>query len=551
MPSDIEIAHQTTLQPVTDIARSVDLEPEDLELYGAYKAKVSFDTISRVTTKREPGKLILVTAMTPTPSGEGKTTISIGLLQALWKLGKRAVAALREPSLGPVFGLKGGATGGGYSQVLPMEDINLHFTGDLHAVTTAHNLLLAMLDNHLHQGNELDIDFRSVSMSRALDMCDRSLRNTVIGLGGRTQGVPRENRFEITAASEIMTVLTMSQSIKDMKERLAKVVVAETRSGRPITAADLKAVGAMAATLRDALKPNLVQTVEGCPAFVHTGPFGNISIGCNSIMATRLAMHLGDYAVTEAGFGSDLGAEKCRAAGFSPNAIVVAGTIRGLKYQGGAELRKLTQPDMSALEKGVPNLMKHVENMLSFGVPVVCAINRFATDTDEEVEFLRKALEPLGVPVTPADIWAQGGAGGIEMAEAVVEAVEKDGNFQLLYPDELSLEEKIERVATKIYGAAGVEFQSTAVKKLKDYEAKGYGKMPVCIAKTQKSLSDNDALKARPEGFTLTVRDLRAAVGAGYVVAYAGDIMTMPGLARVPAAEKIDLTEDGEITGLF
>ena len=556
MPTDIEIAHQTKLRPIVEVAKDAGLGPEDLELYGPYKAKVTFDAIERAKKGERHGKMILVTAITPTPAGEGKTTVSIGLSQALWRIGKRSLVALREPSLGPVFGLKGGATGGGYSQVLPMEDINLHFTGDLHAVTTAHNLLIAMLDNHIHYGNELNIDTRSISMKRTLDLCDRALRNTIVGIGGRGNGVPRENSFEITAASEVMAVVALSTSIKDLKTKLGKIVVAETMSGRPVTAADLNAVGAMAATLRDALKPNIVQTVEGRPALIHMGPFGNVSIGCNSIMATHLGLHLTDYLVTEAGFGSDLGAEKflnikCRAAGVMPEAVVVAATIRALKFQGGADVRKLTISDNDALAKGIPNLKKHIENMQAFGLNVVCALNRFSTDRDDEIAMVREAVEEMGVPLAVADIWAKGGEGGIELAETVVAATEKPADPHQLYTDDMPILAKIEKIASLVYGADGVRITPGARKKIADFEAKGYGRLPVCIAKTQNSLSDQAILKGRPEGFIVTVNDLRAAVGAGFIVVYAGDILTMFGLPKEPAAEKIDLTDAGEITGVF
>ena len=556
MPTDIEIAHQTKLRHITDVAEDVGLRADDLELYGSHKAKVTFDAMKRVKTGSNRGKMILVTAITPTPAGEGKTTVSIGLNQALWKIGKKSIVALREPSLGPVFGIKGGATGGGYSQVLPMEDINLHFTGDLHAVTSAHNLLIAMLDSHLHHGNEKDIDIRSISMKRTLDLCDRALKNTIVGIGGRLNGVPRESSFEITAASEVMAVVALSTSIRDMKEKLGKIVVAETSAGKPVTAADLNAVGAMAATLRDALKPNLVQTVEGCPALIHMGPFGNVSIGCNSIMATDLGLHLCDYLVTEAGFGSDLGAEKflnikCRAAGIMPDAVVVAATVRALKYQGGVAQQDLTREDLDALKTGIPNLLKHIENMQAFGLNVVCAVNRFSSDTDNEIQLIRDAVESMDVPVALADVWAKGGDGGTDLAGMVVNAVNKPSDSHHLYADDLSIEQKIEKVARSIYGAKGIRITPAARKKIAEYEEKGYGRLPVCIAKTQKSLSDQASLMGRPEGFTLTVNDVRAAVGAGYIVVYAGNISTMFGLAKKPAAESIDLTDTGEIVGIF
>jgi len=556
MPSDIEIAHQTKLRPITEVAADLGLGQDDLELYGPYKAKVTQAAIGRVSAAGHQGKLILVTAMTPTPAGEGKTTLAIGLSQALCRLGKRSVVALREPSLGPVFGLKGGATGGGYAQVLPMEDINLHFTGDLHAVTTAHNLLLAMLDNHLHQGNALGIDARSISMNRALDLNDRALRKVVIGIGGHANGVPRETGFEITAASEVMALLALARDIPDLKARIARLAVATTTSGRPVSAADLNAVGAMAATLRDALKPNLVQTTEGTPALIHGGPFGNVSFGCNSVIATRLGLSLSDYFVTEAGFGSELGGEKflnikCRVAGVMPQAVVIAATIRALKYQGGADQGKLATKDTAALEKGLPNLYKHVENMQCHGLPVVVALNHFSSDHDDELALVRNAMEARAVPMALVEVWGKGGAGGEDLAKLVMKAVEMPSSPHFLYDLEEPIADKIEKIATRMYGAAGVSYTPAARKKIQECEAQGYGRLPVCVAKTQYSLSDQPALRGRPEGFTVTINDVRAAVGAGFIIAYAGNIMTMFGLPEHPAAEKIDLSDTGEISGLF
>lgn len=556
MPADIDIAHQTKLRPIIEVAADLGLTPDDLELYGPHKAKISQQAVARIRESGRRGKLVLVTAMTPTRAGEGKTTVAIGLSQALCRVGKRSIVAIREPSLGPVFGLKGGATGGGYSQVLPMEDINLHFTGDIHAITTAHNLLLAMLDNHLHQGNGLGIDSRSVSMNRAVDLCDRALRRAIIGIGGRTNGVPRETGYEITAASEVMGIVTLARDIPDLKARLGRLVVASTASGQPVTAADLKAVGAMAATLRDAMKPNLVQTIEGTPALVHCGPFGNVSFGCSSVVATTLGLSLGDYLVTEAGFGSELGAEKflnikCRVTGVMPQAVVISATVRALKYQGGADQTKLGDKDLDALEKGLPNLHKHVENMQKHGLAPIVALNRFSSDHGEEIALVERSLAQRGVAVALTEVWGRGGAGGADLAKLVMAATDKPSSPHHLYDDSLSISDKIETIAKEMYGAAGVNYAPAAMRKMKDCETLGYGRLPICVAKTQYSLSDNETLRGRPEGFRLTVNDLRAAVGAGYIIVYAGNIMTMPGLAPHPAAEKIDLTDDGVITGVY
>jgi len=555
MLSDVEIAQSVTPKPVTEIAKSLGLSEDDLELYGRYKAKISSEARKRLESNPE-GKLILVTAITPTPAGEGKTTITVGLGDALHKLGKKTCIAIREPSLGPCFGIKGGAAGGGYAQVLPMEDINLHFTGDFHAITTAHNLLSAMLDNHLHQGNELGIDARSVVWKRVMDMNERALRFIVLGLGGKANGVPRESGFDITTASEIMATLCLSSGLVDLKERLGRIVVGFTRDGKPVTAKDLNAHGAMTAVLKDAIRPNLVQTLEGTPAFVHGGPFGNIAHGCNSIIATKMALRVADYIVTEAGFGSDLGAEKffnikCRAGGLKPKATVVVATIRALKMHGGVAKADLDKPDQIAIERGLPNLIKHCENMSSFGPPVVVAINRFVKDTDEEVNFLKAKCEAHGLTAAPATVWEKGGQGGIDLAKAVLEAVEKPSDFQPVYDAKLPIKEKIGIIAEKIYGADGVTYAEDAEKKIKQLEALGFGGLPICMAKTQYSLSDNPSLLGRPQGFKILVRDAKVSAGAGFIVAYTGNIMTMPGLPKRPAAERIDIDGNGKISGLF
>lgn len=553
--SDIEIAQQTQMEPIVKVAEKLGISEDDLELYGPYKAKVSFDLWDKIKDRKD-GKLILVTAITPTPAGEGKTTTSVGLAQALAYLGKKTTLALREPSLGPVFGVKGGAAGGGYSQVVPMEDINIHFTGDFHAITSAHNLLAAMLDNSLQQGNPLNIDPRQIVFKRVLDMNDRALRNIVIGLGGKANGVPRENGFDITVASEVMAILCLSAGIEDLKQRLGEIIVAFTCDGKPIKAAQLEANGAMAMLLKDAIKPNLVQTIEHVPAFVHGGPFANIAHGCNSIMATKYGLKLADYFITEAGFAADLGAEKffdikCRLAGLKPDAVVIVATVRALKMHGGLTKEQLSEPNLKALEAGIPNLEKHVENMLSYGVPVVVAFNAFPTDTGEELQFIQEKLSRLGVPVVQSDIWAKGGAGGVEMAKAVIEACEKPNSFHFLYDASAAPKEKITAIATKIYGADGVTFADKAEKDLKLIHDLGKDDLLICMAKTQSSISDDPDKKGRPEGFTLTVREVRLSAGAGFIIPITGAIMTMPGLPKRPAACNIDVDANGVVSGLF
>ncbi|MDL2298700.1 formate--tetrahydrofolate ligase [Synergistaceae bacterium OttesenSCG-928-D05] len=553
--TDIEIAQQTKMEPITEIAKKLGIAEKDLELYGPYKAKVTLDLWDEIKD-RPDGKLILVTAITPTPAGEGKTTTSVGLAQALSHIGKKVTLALREPSLGPVFGVKGGAAGGGYSQVVPMEDINIHFTGDFHAITSAHNLLAAMLDNSLQQGNPLNIDPRQIAFKRVLDMNDRALRNIVIGLGGKPNGVPREDGFDITVASEIMAILCLSKDIDDLKARLSEIIVAFTYDGQPVRAKDLEAQGAMAMLLKDAIKPNLVQTIEHVPAFIHGGPFANIAHGCNSIMATKYGLKLADYFITEAGFAADLGAEKfldikCRLAGLKPSAVVIVATIRALKMHGGLAKNELSEPNLKALEAGIPNLEKHVENMLSYGLPVVVALNAFPTDTDEELKFIQEKLAKIGVPVVQSDIWAKGGAGGVEMANAVVEACAKPNNFHYLYDAKMSPEEKITTIATKIYGAKDVVFTDKAKKDLKLIHDLGKDDLLICMAKTQASLSDDAAKIGRPEGFTLTVREVRLSAGAGFIIPITGAIMTMPGLPKRPAACNIDVDNKGRVSGLF
>ena len=553
--SDIEIAQAACLRPITDIAAACGVSEERLEQYGRYKAKLDLGLIRE--EGRTDGKLILVTAITPTPAGEGKTTTSVGLSDGLRRIGKKAVLALREPSLGPVFGIKGGAAGGGYAQVVPMEDINLHFTGDFHAIGAANNLLSAMLDNHIQQGNTLGIDVKRVTWKRCVDMNDRQLRNIVCGLGGRMQGVPREDGFDITVASEVMAVLCLSDSIADLKARLGRMIVAYTFDGRPVTAHDLKAEGAMAALLRDALKPNLVQTLEGTPALIHGGPFANIAHGCNSVLATRMALKLGDYAVTEAGFAADLGAEKfldikCRMAGLTPSAVVVVATVRALKYHGGVDKARLGEEDLSALEKGMPNLLRHVENIKEvYGLPCVVALNAFPTDTKAELKLVEEKCRALGVNVALSEVWAKGGEGGMALAEEVVRLCEEPGNFRFAYDTNLSIEEKLHAIVTRVYHGDGVALSPKARRQAEELTALGFGALPVCVAKTQYSFSDDSALRGAPEGFTVTVRELKVSAGAGFLVALTGDIMTMPGLPKVPAAEKIDVDENGAITGLF
>ena len=558
MLSDIEIAQQATMKPIRDIAAGLDIPEEELEYYGKYKAKLSEELFARLENKPD-GKLILVTAINPTPAGEGKTTTSVGLGQAMARIGKKAVIALREPSLGPVFGIKGGAAGGGYAQVLPMEDINLHFTGDMHAITAANNLLCALLDNHMQQGNALSIDPRQILIKRCLDMNDRALRNIVCGLGGRVNGVPREDGFIITVASEVMAILCLAADLPDLKRRLGDILCAYTYDGKPVYARDLQAQGAMAALLKDALKPNLVQTLEGTPALMHGGPFANIAHGCNSVRATRLSLKLADYCITEAGFGSDLGAEKfldikCRMAGLSPDAVVLVATVRALKYNGGVPKADLAKENVAALEKGIVNLQAHIENMHKYGLPVVVAINRFPTDTEAELAVIDRCCREWGVEYALSEVFAKGGAGGEALARKVVEAIDRTAgttHFAPIYPDDMPLKEKIETVAREIYGADGVDFSPAALKGIAAAEELGAGRYPVCIAKTQYSLSDNPALLGRPSGFRLSVREVRLSAGAGFLVALAGSIMTMPGLPKVPAANAIDVDESGKITVLF
>jgi formate--tetrahydrofolate ligase len=553
--SDIEIAQSCAIKPITEIARTAGVDQQYLELYGNDKAKVDYRLLRE--NPRPNGKLILVTAINPTPAGEGKTTTTVGLADAMRQLGKNTLVALREPSLGPVFGVKGGAAGGGYAQVVPMEDINLHFTGDFHAIGAANNLLAAMLDNHIQQGNALDIDVKRITWKRCVDMNDRQLRNIVDGLGGRMQGVPREDGFDITVASEIMAVLCLSADIPDLKERLGRMVVAYTYGGKPVTAHDLKAEGAMAALLKDALKPNLVQTLEGTPAFLHGGPFANIAHGCNSVMATKMAMKLADYAVTEAGFGADLGAEKfldikCRLAGLQPSAVVVVATVRALKNHGGVAKADLNTENLPALEKGLPNLLQHVENITKvYGLPCVVAINAFPTDTAAELKLVEDKCRELGVNVALSEVWAKGGEGGLALAEEVVRLCDQPNDFRFAYDTEDSIEKKMNDIATKIYRADGVELTAAARKQMKELEDLGFDKLPICMAKTQYSFSDDAAKLGAPRGFTITVRNLKVSAGAGFLVALTGDIMTMPGLPKVPAAERIDVDENGKITGLF
>lgn len=555
MKSDIEIAQSAEMLPISEIANRLGVQPEELEPYGRYKAKLSEEIFSRLSG-RPDGKLVLVTAINPTPAGEGKTTTTVGLGQAMEKIGKKAIIALREPSLGPVFGIKGGAAGGGYAQVVPMEDINLHFTGDMHAITAANNLLCALIDNHLQQGNELGIDPRRILFKRCLDMNDRALRNVIVGLGGKVNGVPREDGFLITVASEVMAILCLASDLEDLKKRLGEILVAYTYGNQPVYARDLHASGAMTALLKDALKPNLVQTLENTPALMHGGPFANIAHGCNSVRATRLALKLADYTITEAGFGSDLGAEKffdikCRYAGLAPSAVVLVATMRALKYNGGVPKAQTGEPNVEALKRGLPNLAKHVENMQKYGVPVVVAINRFLTDSDEEVKLLSDFCAQTGCRFALSEVFAKGGEGGVELAKAVVEACEQPSQFRLLYDIDLPVKEKIAEIATEIYGADGVNYTAAAEKRLAEIEALGKAGLPVCMAKTQYSLSDDPSRLGRPAGFTITVKDLRLSAGAGFIVALTGDIMTMPGLPKAPAAHQIDVDAAGQISDLF
>ncbi|MCD8109177.1 MAG: formate--tetrahydrofolate ligase [Clostridiales bacterium] len=556
MKTDIQIAQETVLEPVMDVAAGIGIGADDLELYGKYKAKLSDELIDRMKD-RPDGKLVLVTAINPTPAGEGKTTTSIGLAQALCRLNKHAVLALREPSLGPCFGIKGGAAGGGYAQVVPMEDLNLHFTGDFHAITSANNLLAAMLDNHIQQGNALGIDPRQIVWKRCLDMNDRVLRNVVVGLGSKADGMVREDHFVITVASEIMAVLCLADDMEDLKRRLGRMIVAYSFSGEPVTAADLQAVGAMAALLKDALKPNLIQTLEHTPAIVHGGPFANIAHGCNSVRATKTAMKLGDITVTEAGFGADLGAEKffdikCRMAGLKPDAVVLVATVRALKYNGGVPKTELSKENTEALKKGIVNLEKHIENLQKYGVPIVVTLNSFVTDTDAEVKYIEDFCKARGCDFALSEVWEKGGEGGIALARQVLDALEhKESHFKVLYEDGLSLQEKIETIAKEIYGADGVTYSGAAVKELKRIESLGMGTFPVCMAKTQYSLSDDQNKLGRPQHFTVNVREVYVSAGAGFVVAVTGAIMTMPGLPKKPAANNIDVNENGVITGLF
>ena len=556
MKSDIQIAQEAKMEPIKNIAEKLGLCEDDVEYYGKYKCKISLDVYDKVKDNKD-GKLVLVTAINPTPAGEGKSTVTVGLGQALNKMGKNAVIALREPSLGPVFGIKGGAAGGGYAQVVPMEDINLHFTGDLHAIGAANNLLAAMLDNHIHQGNALRIDTKRITFRRAVDMNDRQLRNIVDGLGGKPDGTIRQDGFDITVASEVMAVFCLANDIMDLKERLARIIVAYDLDGQPVTAGQLKAQGAMAALLKDALKPNLVQSLEGTPAFVHGGPFANIAHGCNSVIATKMGCKLADYMVTEAGFGADLGAEKfvdikCRMSGLRPNAVVLVATIRALKYNGGVPKAELNNENLEALNKGIPNLLKHIENITTvYHLPAVVAINKFPSDTAAELELVENKCRELGVNVALTDVWGRGGAGGEALAKEVIRLSEGRSTMEFVYDTNLPIKEKIEAIAARVYGADGVEFAPKALKEMKNLESLGYGNLPVCMAKTQYSLTDNAKLLGRPRGFKISIRDITASVGAGFLVALAGDIMKMPGLPKVPAAEKIDVDENGSISGLF
>ena len=556
MLSDIEIAHGAKMKPITEIAAGLGIENEDIEPYGHYKAKLSEALYEKLADK-DDGKLILVTAINPTPAGEGKTTVSVGLAQAMHKIGWNAVLALREPSLGPVFGIKGGAAGGGYSQVVPMEDINLHFTGDMHAITSANNLLCAAVDNHLQHGNELGIDQRRILFKRCLDMNDRALRNIIAGLGGKINGIPREDGFQITVASEVMAILCLANDLEDLKKRLGEIIIGYNRSGEPVKASDLMAQGAMAALLKDAIKPNLVQTLEYTPCFIHGGPFANIAHGCNSVQATKLAMKLSDYTITEAGFGADLGAEKfmdikCRMAGISPDAVVIVATVRALKYNGGVKKTDLKEENVDALKKGIVNLEKHIENLQKYGVPVVVTLNAFVSDTQAELDYIQKFCEDKGCEFALAKVWEKGGEGGIELAEKVLKTLEtKKSNFHCLYETDQPVKAKIETIAKEIYGAGSVNYSAAANKQIAQLEQLGFGNLPICMAKTQYSLSDDPTLLGRPEGFEMNVREAYVSAGAGFIVVLTGSVMTMPGLSKSPAAYNIDVNDDGVITGLF
>ncbi|MCY6356603.1 formate--tetrahydrofolate ligase [Clostridium sp. ZS2-4] len=556
MKSDIEIAQSASMKPIVEIAEKIGLKDDDIELYGKYKCKISLDMLKRETTKKD-GKLILITAINPTPAGEGKSTVTVGLGQAFNKLNKNAIIALREPSLGPVFGVKGGAAGGGYSQVVPMEDINLHFTGDMHAITAANNLLAAAIDNHIHQGNSLRIDQRRIIFKRVMDMNDRALRHIVVGMGGKPNGFPREDGFMITVASEIMAILCLSNSLMDLKERMGNILVAYNLDGEPVYCRELGVQGAMALLMKDAVKPNLVQTLENTPAIIHGGPFANIAHGCNSILATKMALKLGDYAITEAGFGADLGAEKfldikCRYGGLKPDCVVIVATIRALKHHGGASKEELSNPDVEKLSKGIGNLEKQIENIRKYGVPVVVAINKFITDSNEEIEYIQNFCNTLGVDVALTEVWEKGGEGGISLAEKVLNTIEKDeSKFKCLYEKELPIKEKMGIIAREIYGADDVSYTNAAEKQIKDIEKLGLDKLPICVAKTQYSLSDNPQLLGKPENFSISVSEVKVSNGAGFIVVLTGGVMTMPGLPKIPAANRMDILEDGTIEGLF
>lgn len=556
MKTDVQIAQEAIMEPIGKIAQHLEIPEDELELYGKYKAKISLNYWNTTLQTKRNGKLILVTAINPTPAGEGKTTTSIGLGDALHKLGKKTAIALREPSLGPCFGMKGGAAGGGYAQVVPMEDINLHFTGDFHAITSAHNLLAAVIDNHIQQGNALDLDVRRITWKRVVDLNDRALRNIICGLGGKAHGVPRETGFDITVASEMMAILCLTSDLKDMKKRLGNIIIGYTRSGRPVRAEELNVTGALTLLFKDAIKPNLVQTLEGTPALIHGGPFANIAHGCNSVMATKYALKMADYTVTEAGFGADLGAEKfldikCRFTGFKPDAVVIVATIRALKMHGGLAKTELATENIEALKKGMTNLAKHIENIQKFGLPIVVAINAFPTDTENELQELKALCESMGASVSISEAWAKGGEGAIDLAQKVIEATEKPSNFQYMYDVNDSIKDKINAIATKIYGADGVNYTPAVEKTIAEFEAEGLDKMPICMAKTQYSLSDDQFKLGAPTGFKITVRELRISAGAGFIVALTGNILTMPGLPKKPAAENMDIDINGKITGLF